>query len=85
MSEEVARPEGTQTPEGAVVAVTPTPEPTPVVGVTASSPEHPPGTAMPDASDRPAVIGPPDKPEIAVGAAFAGGFALALILKRITS
>jgi hypothetical protein len=31
------------------------------------------------------VIGPADRPEIAVGAAFAGGFVVAFILKKITS
>ena len=40
-------------------------------------PQHPPGTA--------AVIGPADRPEIAVGAAFAGGFVVAFILKKITN
>ncbi len=29
------------------------------------------------------VVGPPDKPEVAVGAAFAGGLVAALILKRL--
>ncbi len=29
------------------------------------------------------VVGPPDKPEVAVGAAFAGGLLVALILKRL--
>ncbi len=29
------------------------------------------------------VVGPPDKPEVAVGAAFAGGLVVALILKRL--
>ncbi len=29
------------------------------------------------------VVGPPDKPEVAVGAAFAGGLVTALILKRL--
>jgi hypothetical protein len=31
------------------------------------------------------VIGPADRPELAVGAAFAGGLILALVLKRITN
>ncbi len=29
------------------------------------------------------VVGPPDKPEVAVGAAFVGGLVVALILKRL--
>jgi hypothetical protein len=66
----------------AVAAAIPIPEPTPVVSVSAASKDHPPGTAAPAAST---VIGPPDKPELAVGAAFAGGFVLAFILKKITN
>jgi hypothetical protein len=51
------------------------------------TPPHPEGaTAVvsPGASsDGTAVIGPPDRPEVAVGAAFAGGLVLALILRRL--
>jgi hypothetical protein len=68
----------------AVAAAIPIPEPTPVITVSEASGEHPPGTAAPPGGS-PSVIGPADKPELAVGAAFAGGLALALILKRITS
>jgi hypothetical protein len=65
-----------------VAAAVPIPEPTPVVALSATSKDHPPGTAAPGGSS---VIGPPDKPELAVGAAFAGGFVLAFILKKITN
>ncbi len=30
-----------------------------------------------------AIVGPPERPELAVGGAFAGGLLLALILKRL--
>ena len=70
------------TPQPAVAAAIPVPEPTPVVGLSESDHGHPPGTAAPEG---PAVIGPSDRPEIAVGAAFAGGFVLAFILKKITN
>jgi hypothetical protein len=66
----------------AVAAAVPIPEPTPVVPASAATQSHPPGTAVPVASD---VIGPADRPELAVGAAFAGGLILALVLKPITN
>lgn len=67
-----------------VAAAIPVPEPTPVVSSSEATHAHPPGTAA-SSSGGPAVIGPPDKPELAVGAAFAGGLLFALILKRITN
>jgi hypothetical protein len=66
----------------AVAAAIPVPEPTAVVSASDATQSHPPGTAAPGSSD---VIGPPDRPELAVGAAFAGGLVLAIILKRITN
>ncbi|MEA2256482.1 MAG: hypothetical protein QOG35_2527 [Solirubrobacteraceae bacterium] len=63
------------------------PEPTPVVGVSQATTEHPAGTAAgDDASSGPLSNLPVDvdeRPEILVGAAFAGGFLAALILKRL--
>jgi hypothetical protein len=62
----------------------PTPEPTPTVTVVASSPSHPAGTAAPDESSPALPFGiPEDRPEILVGAAFAGGVVAAIILKRL--
>jgi hypothetical protein len=68
-------------PTPAVAAAIPAPEPTPVVATAEATRDHPLGTAAPAGS----IIGPPDKPELAVGAAFAGGLVLAFILKRITN
>jgi hypothetical protein len=68
----------------ASTAATPVPQPTPVIPVSQSSTANPPGSAAPS-GDAPAVLGPPDHPEFAVGAAFAGGLVLAMILKRITN
>jgi hypothetical protein len=65
----------------------PTPEPTPTVTVVASTPARPAGSAAADASsssELPFGI-PPDRPEILVGAAFAGGLVAAFILKRLGS
>jgi hypothetical protein len=63
------------------------PEPTPVTPAAASSGSHPSGSsAIPSwvqAWREGDVVGPPDKPEVAVGAAFAGGLLVALILKRL--
>jgi hypothetical protein len=36
-----------------------------------------------DGGSQPGAVAVADRPEVAVGAAFAGGFALALILKRL--
>ena len=82
MSGEVDSGTGASTPQPAVAAAIPTPEPTPVVTASGATRAHPPGTAVPEGGT---VIGPADKPEIAVGAAFAGGLVLAFILKRITN
>jgi hypothetical protein len=60
----------------------PTPEPTPTVTVVASTPTDPPGTADDQPSELPFGI-PPDRPEILVGAAFAGGLVAAFILRRL--
>jgi hypothetical protein len=60
----------------------PSPEPTPTVTVVASSPANPPGTAAGQPSELPFGI-PPDRPEILVGAAFAGGLVAAFILRRL--
>jgi hypothetical protein len=61
----------------------PTPEPTPTVTVVASTPTRPPGTAADEQhSELPFGI-PPDRPEILVGAAFAGGLVAAFILRRL--
>jgi hypothetical protein len=62
----------------------PTPEPTPTVTVTRSTPAHPPGSAEGESEGLPFGI-PPDRPEILVGAAFAGGLVAAFILKRLGS
>ena len=62
----------------------PTPQPTPTVTVTRSTPVNPAGTAAPsdeEGGGLPFGI-PPDRPEILVGAAFAGGLVAAIILKR---
>ena len=40
-------------------------------------------SALPDNSSSPAGARPVDRPEVAIGAAFAGGFLFALILKRL--
>jgi hypothetical protein len=51
------------------------------VSVTSASGD---GQVQPEAgSTSGAVIGPPERPELAVGGAFAGGLVLALILKRL--
>jgi hypothetical protein len=60
----------------------PTPEPAPTVTVVASTPVTPPGTAADEPSELPFGI-PPDRPEILVGAAFAGGLLAAFILRRL--
>jgi hypothetical protein len=61
----------------------PTPEPTPpttAVAVTPPPPHGPTGDAP--AAELPFGI-PPDRPEILVGAAFAGGLVVAFILRRL--
>jgi hypothetical protein len=60
------------------------PEPTPVVGATEASRDHPPGTAAAGGLPGPLANLPVEEhPEILVGAAFAGGLVAAIILKRL--
>ncbi len=61
---------------------TPPPEPTPTVTAVASTPARPAGTAADGPSELPFGI-PPDRPEILVGAAFAGGLVAAFILRHL--
>jgi hypothetical protein len=62
----------------------PTPQPTPTATVVASSPARPAGSAAADESSSALPFGiPEDRPEILVGAAFAGGIVAAFILKRL--
>jgi hypothetical protein len=61
----------------------PTPEPTPTVTVVSSSPTHPAGTAAGESTSELPFGIPEDRPEILVGAAFAGGLLAAIILKRL--
>jgi len=57
------------------------PEPTPVIPVAQSSFRQPPGTALP--SDQPADAGGlTSRPEVLAGAAFAGGLAVAMLIRR---
>ena len=60
----------------------PTPQATSTVAVVAASSEHPPGTPA-DAPPELTFGIPADRPEILVGAAFAGGLVAAIILKRL--
>jgi hypothetical protein len=56
----------------------------PAVGAVPPSPIAGPATDWsPPESDAGALGAPSDRPEVAVGAAFAGGFILALVLKRL--
>lgn len=56
----------------------------PAVGAVPPSPIAGPDTDWSStASDADALGAPSDRPELAVGAAFAGGFVLALVLKRL--
>jgi hypothetical protein len=60
----------------------PAPEPTPTVPPAGATPGHPAGSALPGG---PAVAEVAEqRPEVLVGAAFAGGLVVAMILKRIT-
>ena len=63
-------------------APSPEPTPTPTVTVVSSTPTHPPGTAADEPSALPFGI-PSDRPEILVGAAFAGGLVAAFILRHL--
>ena len=73
----------TDTPSGAVsseqaAATAAGAEPTPTVAGAQQTSSHPPGSAMPEGG-----VPLTDKPEVLVGAAFAGGFVAAMILKKI--
>jgi hypothetical protein len=59
------------------------PEPTPTVSAAAASFSRPVGSAAPTPTASPAGVAPADRPEVLVGAAFAGGLVLALIIKRL--
>jgi hypothetical protein len=61
----------------------PMPEPTPTVTVVGASPSPPEGTATYEPSSGLPFGIPEDRPEILVGAAFAGGIVAAFILKRL--
>jgi hypothetical protein len=64
----------------------PTPEPTPTVSPSDATTQRPAGTAAPSASfDGPssAVSSAAERPEVLVGAAFAGGLITAMLLKRL--
>jgi hypothetical protein len=63
-------------------APSPTPATTPPVTVVAPTPAPPPAAAAEGSSELPFGI-PPDRPEILVGAAFAGGLVAAFILRRL--
>jgi hypothetical protein len=55
-----------------------TAEPTPTVAHDEQTASHPAGSALPEGG-----VPTTEKPELLVGAAFAGGLAAALILKKI--
>jgi hypothetical protein len=75
-----AGPTPTPTPTPAPV---PSPDPTPGITAVASSPPRPAAAAAAEPpSELPFGI-PPDRPEILVGAAFAGGLVAAFILRRL--
>jgi hypothetical protein len=63
-------------------APSPTPEPTPAVAVVAAPTPDQSATADDQPSELPLGI-PSDRPEILVGAAFAGGLVAAFILRRL--
>ncbi|MEA2288746.1 MAG: hypothetical protein QOD55_743 [Solirubrobacteraceae bacterium] len=65
----------------------PSPQPTPTVPAAHATTVHPAGTAASSgaAGDELPFGIPPDRPEILVGAAFAGGLLAAIILKRLGS
>ncbi|HEV2753628.1 MAG TPA: hypothetical protein VGV36_07320 [Solirubrobacteraceae bacterium] len=67
-------------------AVTRPSAPEPAVPVSESSHRQPPGTAVPLGGPDAAVSGAPaERPEVLVGAAFAGGLVLAMLLRRALS
>ena len=63
---------------GPTQSFTPPTEPTPTVGHGEQTRSHPAGSAQPEGG-----IPATERPEVRVGAAFAGGFLAALILKRL--
>jgi hypothetical protein len=69
--------ESTQ-PDPESTAAVPVVPPPPWLGAPAASPDD--ASGSPDGG---AAVRTNDRPEIAIGAAFAGGFALALILRRL--
>jgi hypothetical protein len=69
----------TPTTAGPTPAGDPGPQPTTTVPLSEADGTTPPGTAWPGGMSLPAT----DKPEVLVGAAFAGGFLAAMILKRL--
>ena len=72
----------TDSPSGAVsserAAAEAASDPTPTVPGGQQTASHPAGSAMPEGG-----TSPTERPEVLVGAAFAGGFAAALVLKKI--
>ncbi len=70
----------TDMPSGAVAAdqAAPAPEPTPTVGHDQQTASHPAGSPMPEGG-----VPATEKPEVLVGAAFAGGLVAALLLRKI--
>lgn len=73
----------TETPGGAPANVAPVPPvPAPPPAYSAPPGAAPPASAAAGTSTGPAAL-PDDRPELAVGAAFAGGFVLAMLLKRL--
>jgi hypothetical protein len=63
----------------------PTPEPTPTVSPSDATTQRPAGTAAPAASFDSSSAGASaaERPEVLVGAAFAGGLITAMLLKRL--
>ncbi len=68
----------TDTPGGAISAEQAGTEPAPTVSHAEQTASHPPGSAMPEGG-----VPVTERPEARVGAAFAGGLALALLLRKI--
>lgn len=82
--EPVAEPVPVVEPEPAVTAAAatpPPPEPTPTVSAAEASYSRPAGSAAAPSALSPQAYD--DRPEVLVGAAFAGGILAALILKRL--
>jgi hypothetical protein len=63
--------------------VPPAPEPTPTVSAAEASWSRPAGSAAQTPTSAPTGDALADRPEVLVGAAFAGGFVAALFLKRL--